>query len=105
MSLDTLITELEHALRTARGLWLAALPEFPPDGTCPECGSTEWQIEERGYNRWTDAEWLDDHLHATTDGWDDFSEHGDFEFVVCWNRAHLNACTFACQLPDHVDYD
>lgn len=72
---------------------IAQLPELPDPNTV-ELKLKDWQLafqlEEYGYCRYTSAEWEGDHWHGYTDGWDDMSENGSFEYFdvngLYWRR-------------------
>ena len=119
------IAEAEAALRDARAAWYATLPAFPADGVCVNCGRT-WdeygsvQRMEHGYERWTNGqiEEVDglsrsigligypvetSVVHWSTDGWDDMSEQGDFEYVQC--NGFNGGCGQSYQLPEEEAWD
>lgn len=100
----------EVFLAGVRAQYVNSLPPFPADGVC-ECGNdgTEfgsWQHVEYGYTRWTNGEFDGDHLHLSTDGWDDMSESGDVEWVECNSyRSGQPGCGKAYKMPDDVEWD
>jgi hypothetical protein len=69
--------------------------------------STPAQIVEEGYTRWTDLENAavtilgepagEPEWHASTNGWDDYSDEGSHEYVEVDSLPY--------KLPDTVDYD
>lgn len=106
------VKEAEERLQEVRRTWYSGLPDFPADGRC-ECGNDgtefgDWQHVEVGYQRWTNGEWAGDHLHLSTDGWDDMSEGGEFEWVEC-NRYASGSLTPSCgrayKIPENMEYN
>lgn len=110
LSLGDRMGVAEAFLAETRRMYVSSLPEFPADGVC-ECGNdgTEfgsWQHIEYGYTRWTNVEFDTDHLHLSTDGWDDMSESGDVEWVECNSYlAGQPGCGKAYKMPDNVEWD
>lgn len=70
-----------------------------PKGKCPVCGSTAFYLVEHGYSRTTTLRWEGDGWHGYTDGWDDMSEQGQTEFVVC------ESCFEVFRSPGIEDWD
>jgi len=110
LSLGDRLGAAEAFLAEIRRMWLSALPELPADGVC-ECGNDglefgAYQQIEVGYTRWTNGEWDEDHLHLSTDGWDDMSESGDTEWVECNSyRAGQPGCGKQYRMPENVEWD
>lgn len=98
-------------IRDAQDAWYATLPPAPTD-TCPKCGSTDdFRVVEEGYSRFTMAETFDGYWLAHTNGWDDMSESGEFEYIECWGdirRDHPNDPVDHCgtyfQMPGDITY-
>ena len=110
LAVDERITLLEQALQEARRAWYASLPDFPANGRCA-CGNPgdefgNWQHIEVGYTRWTNGDHADGFLHLSTDGWDDMSEGGTFEWVECdaYQASNPN-CGQAYKVPENMEYD
>lgn len=118
-SLLARVTGIEEQLADARRTWYTALPEFPADGICVGCGA-DWtddygsvQRMETGYVRWTNGEVQEvseggpKFAHWQTDGWDDMSEHGDFEWVECnsYRAAVPAGCGMAYKIPEREEWD
>jgi hypothetical protein len=115
-SLAARITDAEEELARRRKDWYDALPPMPLSEKCPVCGC-DWtdygnlQRMEHGYERWTngDVQEADEsqggglYLHWSTDGWDDMSEGGDFEYVQC--NAFNGGCGACFQIPEQEDWD
>jgi hypothetical protein len=96
------------AYHEAGRTWVQSLPDFPADGVCPSCGQTGvehglWQHNEPGYFRWTNGQVDDGVLTLSTDGWDDMSEHGSFEWVEC--NEFNGGCGSAYKLPENVEWE
>lgn len=105
------LASAEQHLREARSAWYAELPDFPADGHCADCGGTEWIAMEIGYSRWTSGEWVEPdedeqagHLHLYTDGWDDMSESGEFEWIEC-DQFRSGGCGKEYKVPDEREWD
>jgi len=108
------LDELHAAERKARELsWL--LPDLTPEivaGAVTAWRGTPAQIVELGYSRWTDVE-NEAHVrdvddpddepteppvwHASTNGWDDYSDEGAVEYV------EVDGLPYA--MPDDMNYD
>lgn len=75
-----------------------ALPAAPESGVC-SCGNAQYNIEERGYTRWSETEFVDGVWCAYTDGWDDMSEDASGpEVLICRH------CEAIYRVPD-VSWD
>ncbi len=102
---------LEEQVRSAYCDWYDSLDEFPADGVCPNCGQAgseygDYQIQEIGYTRTTNCEVADGVLGAHTDGWDDMSEGGTFEWVECQGRHPQGGwCDAEYKIPDNREWD
>lgn len=111
----TLAVELrtaEKALREARQRWYESLPEFPADGHCLFCDNDgtefgDWQHIEEGYSRWTNGSFEDGVLRLPTNGWDDYSDQGEFEWVECnaYQAGHPEHCGAAYALPEDMEWN
>lgn len=111
-SLAALIADKEEQLAEVRKRWYEALPPLPLAENCPVC-DCDWtdygnlQRMEHGYERWTNGQMMlaepPHHVHWSTDGWDDMSEQGDFEYVQC--NAFHGGCGACFQIPESEDWD
>lgn len=79
MKLSEIDTKISDAMAVIRGLPASD----DPKGECPECGGKAFWLVEQGYVRFTKLEWEEDRWRGFTDGWDDMSEDGDVEHIVC----------------------
>jgi hypothetical protein len=90
--------ESQHAERM--NAWIASLREVPFDHAC---GNEELRVIETlgGYYSVEITRAPDGHkqAHATTNGWDDISESGDFAHVMCIS------CYGRWRLPDDFDWN
>lgn len=110
-SLAARVADAEQALKEARKRWYESLPELVGD-KCPNCGAdwTEYghltRVEE-GYSRFTNGQMMVEEApafaHWSTDGWDDMSESGEFEYV--WCSPFNGGCGAAFQIPDDEEWD
>ena len=81
--------------------WKVASREFmpaPADGICPCCGSTEFMLTEVGYYRTTTINQENGDWFAYTSGFDDYSENGLAEFLVCIG------CDAALSVPQEINW-
>lgn len=93
------VADADSEARAARREWIALLPELDPDTlTCPACNADpddgNWTVREVGYERWTtsvevttiDDDWAEQgelYLRPYADGWDDMTEGGAHEWLIC----------------------
>ena len=75
-----------------------ALPDLPADGTCA-CGSTDFYHIEEGYSQWCRMELDAGTWRATTDGWDDMSETGMYQYVTC------HSCDADYKTPTEIEWN
>jgi hypothetical protein len=105
LELEEIASELEALVLKARHAWIKALPELKvlwpkPAGEgvevlCPYCDQElttfrSLSVMEPGYTRIVGAsisyneeepsEWM---LYASTDGWDDMTEEGEYLYLEC----------------------
>lgn len=98
MKLSEIDTKISDAMAVIRGLPASD----DPKGECPECGGTEFWLVEQGYVRYTTLVWEEDddsRWHGITNGWDDMSEHGNAEHIVC------SSCFEVFESPGIQDWD
>lgn len=92
----------EQALRAARQAWYETLPELTDGLRCSKCGNgDDWRdlhVHEEGYTRWVGCQIDGEKLIAHTDGWDDMSDEGEFEYVMC------DGCGQAHVMPDGLEF-
>jgi hypothetical protein len=111
-SLHARITDCVEQLAEARKAWYEALPPLLSVESCPICAN-DWtdfghlQRMEEGYARYTNGNITTDdgesHVHWSTDGWDDMSEQGDFEYVTC--NVFNGGCGACFQIPKDEEWD
>lgn len=94
---DTKITATQisdEIQRAISGILVAMLPPAPPaDGKCSGCDGEDFLLVEFGHERWSQAR-FNDGWHATTNGWDDWSEASAGDILVC------TGCDAAFQSPE-----
>jgi hypothetical protein len=95
-----------HALFAEFNTVGLSLPALTEKGECANCGEYDnLHIEEVGYVRFTQLEygaptWREEPFwHATTNGWDDMSEDGQFESVLCMS------CFTRHRMPHGITYN
>ena len=92
-----------HDLNEVRVKFRESLDDFPEDGVC-SCGRNDgdkWFNYELGYSRYSKVELPGGkRLTILLDGWDDMSESGDLNLMVC------ERCDKAHPVPDwETDYE
>jgi hypothetical protein len=85
---EAIVTEMVKSTTEGGALPMPTTPSGLADEIlCPVCGVGEiWQVED-GYTRYTTHLRVDENgvVHLFSDGWDDYSDNGEWNYYQCQN--------------------